>query len=80
MNYTLITLTHADDGTGRFVAHGGRTILNPRRIESIEEVQHPDKGSVVYITMMSGQEHTVMETVDQVFDLLARAFNAAEED
>ena len=69
----LIELTHADDNTGRYIAYDGKTILDANRIESIEEVKHPEKGAVSYITMMSGQAHTVMESTDQVVERMRAA-------
>lgn len=71
---TLITLTHAADVDGRFSPledYRGRTALDPHRIESIEEVIHPTKGTVSYVTMQSGQAHTVSETIDQINQQIA---------
>ena len=73
MTQVMITLTHVDDRTGRFVDYVGQTVLDIDRIESIEEIQHPEKGPVTYITMQSGQGHPVSETLEQVVALMVRA-------
>lgn len=73
----MITLTHAIDVDGRFMPldpYTGRTVVDARRIEAIEEVVHPTKGTVSYVTMQSSQSHTVAETVDQIAEAIAAAF------
>lgn len=72
----MIVLTHAHDIDGRFeerVEYGGCTMLDPYRIESMEEVKHPAKGAVTYVTMQSGQGHTVTEDVETISKRIAAA-------
>lgn len=63
----LIRLTHAHEADGKFVEYGGPTFLDPSRIESIEDIHHPDNGRVTYITMRTGHCHVVQETPDEIF-------------
>lgn len=69
----FLILTHADDGSGRFVAHNGRTLLRAHLIESIEEVKHPEKGTVSHIVMTTGHGHTVIESVETILERLTKA-------